>query len=71
MKKYYTTDKMVEFLDDLDPLSLEWADSEGIIADISTRLATQQTHIRHLLDRLALSEKVIGELYLMQREYEE
>ena len=71
MKKYYTTDKMVEFLDDLDPTSLEWADSEGIIEDISTRLATQQTHIRHLLDRLALSEKVIGELYLMQREYEE
>lgn len=71
MKKYYTTEQMVEFLDDLDPLSLEWADSEGIVADISTRLATQQTHIRHLLDRLALSEKVIGELYLMQREYEE
>jgi len=70
MRNYYTTDKMVEFLDDLDPLSLEWADSEGIIEDISTRLRTQQTHISHLLDRLSLAERVIGELYLMQREYE-
>jgi len=71
MKKYYTTEKMVEFLNDIYADGFEDADHEGIVEDISTRLATQQTHIRHLLDRLALSEKVIGELYLMQREYEE
>jgi hypothetical protein len=71
MKKYYTTEQMVEFLNDIYADGFEDADHEGIVEEISTRLATQQTHIRHLLDRLALSEKVIGELYLMQREYEE
>ena len=71
MKKYYTTEQMVEFLDGIYADGFEDADHEGIVEEISMRLRTQQTHINHLLDRLALSEKVIGELYLMQREYEE
>ena len=71
MKKYYTTEQMIEFLDDVYPDGFEDADHEGIVAEISIRLSSQVEHIRHLLDRLVLAERVIGELYLMQREYEE
>lgn len=71
MKKVYMTEEMLAFLDDLDPLALEWADSEGIIEAISIRLGAQQNHIEYLRERLLLAEKVIGELYLMQRETDE
>ena len=71
MNKYYTTEQMIEFLDDVYPDGFEDADHEGIVAEISIRLSSQVEHIRHLLDRLVLAERVIGELYLMQREYEE
>ena len=71
MKKYYTTEQMIEFLDDIYPDGFEDADNEGIVEEISIRLTSQHQHIQRLLDRLALAEKVIGELYLMQREYEE
>lgn len=73
MKKYYTTEQMIEFLDGIiaGDWSFEDADHEGIVAEISIRLSSQVEHIRHLLDRLVLAERVIGELYLMQREYEE
>ena len=71
MKKYYTTEQMIEFLNDVYPDGFEDADHEGIVADISIRLSSQAQHIRRLIDRLELAERVIGELYLMQREYEE
>lgn len=71
MKKYYTTEQMIEFLDDVYPDGFEDADHEGIVAEISIRLSSQVEHIHRLLDRLQLAERVIGELYLMQREYEE
>lgn len=71
MKKYYTTEQMIDFIKDIDPLTVEFADSEGILEETAIRLSSQVEHIRRLLDRLELSERVIGELYLMQREYEE
>ena len=71
MKKYYTTEQMIDFIKDFDPLTVEFADSEGILEETAIRLSSQVEHIRHLLDRLVLAERVIGELYLMQREYEE
>ena len=71
MKKYYTTEQMVEFLGDVYDDVIEDADHEGIVEEISIRLTSQHQHIHRLLDCLALAEKVIGELYLMQREYEE
>ena len=71
MKKVYMTEEMLAFLDDLDPVALEWEDSEGIIEAISIRLGAQQNHIEYLRERLVLAERVIGELYLMQREVDE
>ena len=71
MKKYYTTEQMVEFLGDVYDDVIEDADHEGIVEEISIRLTSQHQHIHRLIDRLALAERVIGELYLMQREYEE
>ena len=71
MKKYYTTEQMIEFIKDIDPLTVEFADSEGILEETAIRLSSQVEHIRRLLDRLTLAERVIGEMYLMQREYEE
>lgn len=68
---YYTTDQMIDFIRDIDPMNLEDADHEGILEASSVRLSTQSKHISHLIDRLALAERVIGELYLMQREYDE
>ena len=69
--KHYTTDQMIEFIRDIDPLTVEFEDSEGILKAASVRLSTQSQHIDFLRNRLALAENVIGELYLMQREYEE
>ena len=71
MNKYYTTEQMIEFLGDVYEDVIEDADHEGIVAEIAIRLSSQNQHISRLLDRLSLAEKVIGELYLMQREYEE
>jgi len=71
MKKYYTTEQMIEFLGGVYDDVIEDADHEGIVEEISIRLTSQHQHIHRLLDRLALAEKVIGELFLMQREYEE
>ena len=71
MNKYYTTEQMIEFLDDIYADGFEDADHEGIVEQISIRLSSQHQHIQRLLDRLQLAEKVIGEFYLMQREYEE
>ena len=73
MKKYYTTEQMIEFLDSLasDVDVIEDAGHEGIVEEVSIRLSSQHQHIHRLIDRLALAEKVIGELFLMQREYEE
>lgn len=73
MKKFYTTEEMIEFLDGLasDTDVIEDAGHEGIVEEISIRISSQHQHIRHLIDRLVLAERVIGELYLMQREYAE
>ena len=71
MKKYYTTEQMSSLLNELivgDDITSEEVE---LFEETAIRLSSQVEHIRHLLDRLALSEKVIGELYLMQREYEE
>ena len=70
MKKFYTTEEMIEFLDDIYADGFEDADHEGIVEAISTRLGAQNQHIEWQRGRLALAEHVIGELYLMQREYE-
>lgn len=71
MKKVYMTDEMLAFLDGLDPIALEWEGTEDIIEAISIRLSAQQNHIEFLRERLLLAEKVIGELYLMQREVDD
>jgi len=71
MKNFYTIEQMIDFLEDIDALSVEFADSEGIVDAICTRLRAQSDHIDWMRGRLALAEHVIGELYLMQREYEE
>lgn len=71
MNKYYTTEQMIDFLEDIDALTVEFADSDGILDAICTRLRAQSDHIDWMRNRLALAERVIGELYLMQREYEE
>jgi hypothetical protein len=67
---HYTTDQMIEFIRDIDPMCLEDEDHQGILEAASVRLSTQSQHIDWMRGRLALAEKVIGELYLMQREYE-
>jgi hypothetical protein len=73
MKKYYTIEEMTDFLDSLAPDTdvIEDAGHEGIVDAIHARLTSQQQHIEWMRGRLALAEHVIGELYLMQREYEE
>ncbi len=71
MKHYYTIEQLVDFLENLDPLTIEFADTEGALDAIIARLKSQSDHIEWMRGRLALAEKVIGELYLMQREYEE
>jgi hypothetical protein len=71
MKHYYTIEELVDFLENLDPLTIEFADTEGALDAIMTRLKSQSDHIEWMRGRLALAEHVIGELYLMQREYEE
>ena len=71
MKYYYTIEELVNFLENLDPLTIEFADTEGALDAIIARLKSQSDHIEWMRGRLALAEHVIGELYLMQREYEE
>jgi len=71
MSYYYTNEQLVDFLENLDPLTIEFADTEGAIDAIIARLKSQSDHIDFMRGRLALAEHVIGELYLMQREYEE
>ena len=71
MKHYYTIQELVDFLENLDPLTIEFADTEGALDAIIARLKSQSDHIEWMRGRLALAENVIGELYLMQREYEE
>jgi len=71
MKHYYTIEELVNFLENLDPLTIEFADTEGALDAIIARLKSQSDHIEWMRGRLALAEHVIGELYLMQREYEE
>jgi hypothetical protein len=70
MNKYYTIEEMTTFLEDIDPLCVEFEKTEGIIDSIHARLTAQQDHIEWQRGRLALAEHVIGELYLMQKEYE-
>lgn len=71
MKKVYMIEEMITFLDDLDPVALEWEDSEDIIEAIRIRLTAQNNTIDWMRQRLELAEAVIGELYLMQKEYEQ
>ena len=68
---HYTTDQMIEFIREIDPLTVEFDGYDGILESASVRLSTQSQHIDFLRGRVALAEHVIGELYLMQREYEE
>jgi hypothetical protein len=71
MKKYYTTEQMSSLLNELivgDDITSEEVE---LFEETAIRLSSQAEHIRRLLDRLELAERVIGELYLMQREYEE
>lgn len=68
MKKYYTIEQMVEFLECTFPGTEE---DEDILEAIRVRLESQSTTIDWMRGRLSLAEHVIGELYLMQREYEE
>jgi hypothetical protein len=70
MNKYYTIEEMTTFLEEIDTLCVEFEDTDGIIDAINARLTAQQQHIEWQRGRLALAEHVIGELYLMQREYE-
>ena len=65
MKKYYTNEEIIDFLEHFE------VDDEDIFAVAATRLSAQQQHIDWMRSRRALAEHVIGELYLMQREYEE
>jgi len=65
MKKYYTNEELIDFLEHFE------VDDEDVFAFAATRLKAQQDHIDWMRGRLALAEHVIGELYLMQREYEE
>ena len=71
MKYYYTNEQLVDFLENLDPLTIEFADTEGALDAIIARLKSQSDHIEWMRGRLVLAERVIGELYLMQRECEE
>lgn len=71
MKKYYTTEQMSSLLNELivgDDITSEEVE---LFEETAIRLSSQVEHIRRLLDRLELAERVIGEMYLMQREYEE
>ena len=68
---HYTTDQMIEFIREIDPLTVEFEGYDGSLEAASVRLSTQSQHIDWMRNRLALAEHVIGELYLMQREYEE
>ena len=70
MKKYYTTTEIVESLDALivgDDITSEEVE---MFEEACVRLKSQSDHIDWMRSRLALAEHVIGELYLMQREYE-
>lgn len=68
---WFSTDCMADWVASLPDEYNCVEDEEGIRDATSVRLRVQQEHIKHLESRLALAERVIGELYLMQREYEE
>ena len=51
---HYTTDQMIEFIRDIDPLTVEFEGYDGILEAASVRLSTQSQHIDFLRGRLAL-----------------
>lgn len=70
MKKYYTTTEIVESLNALivgDDITSEEVE---MFETACVRLKSQSDHIDWMRQRLSLAEAVIGELYLMHREYE-
>ena len=68
MKNHYTLDEMIKFLECTFP---DTEEDEDILEAIRIRLSTQNNTINWMRGRLELAERIIGELYLMQREYEE
>lgn len=71
MTNFYTTEHMINVLESLivgDDITSEEVD---LFESVAYRLQAQLDHINWMRDRLALAERVIGELYLMQREIEE
>ena len=68
MKYYFTNEELVNFLENLDELTIEFAETEGALDATINRLQSQHDHIEWMRKRLILAERVIGELYLVQRE---
>ena len=65
MVKYYTTENLIE---EIKSMQGGYTYNTEILNIIAVRLETLQEHLQWSTDRVALAEKVIGELCLQERE---
>jgi hypothetical protein len=65
MVKYYTTENLIE---EIKSMQGGYTYNTEILNTIAVRLETLQEHLQWSTDRVALAEKVIGEMCLQERE---
>ena len=65
MVKYYTTENLIE---EIKSMQGGYTYNTEILNIIAIRLETLQEHLQWSTNRVALAEKVIGELCLQERE---
>jgi hypothetical protein len=65
MHKYYTTENLIE---EIKSMQGGYTYNTEILNIIAVRLETLQEHLQWSTDRVALAEKVIGEMCLQERE---
>tara|TARA_R110000787_G_scaffold118092_4_gene228872 strand:- start:1099 stop:1305 length:207 start_codon:yes stop_codon:yes gene_type:complete len=65
MVKYYTTENLIE---EIKSIQGGYTYNTEILNIIAVRLETLQEHLQWSTDRVALAEKVIGEMCLQERE---
>ena len=65
MVKYYTTENLIE---EIKSMQGGYTYNTEILNIIAVRLETLQEHLQWSTDRVALAEKVIGEMCLQERE---
>ena len=65
MVKYYTTENLIE---EIKSIQGGYTYNPEILNIIAIRLETLQEHLQWSTNRVALAEKVIGEMCLQERE---